>query len=175
MKTLRLASPAAAAASALLGCACSTCAVGGSLAIRPPSAGATSGRLRGLWTKVGAASSSSSSSSITRRSRRRFGARLPEVEPWPAKRPRLLLLAPLLLGMTPWPSVSCWPPYHQWSAAVDCHLRRCWCTDNTEQRCPLVGPLLSGAPCWVPVKHTQSPGQCLRCTKQRRKVVRRRV
>ena len=52
----------------------STCGAGGSLVTPPVVAGATSGRLRGIRTNVGAASSSSSSSAVIRTSRRRFGA-----------------------------------------------------------------------------------------------------
>ena len=88
-KTLLLARPAAAAVSTLSGRACSAgaCAAGGSPAARPPSAEITSGRLHGLQTRVGAAPSSSSLSSTTQRSRRRFGARVLEAEPWPVKGP----------------------------------------------------------------------------------------
>ena len=63
------------------GCLCpppsrvgSVCGAGGSLVTRPASIGATSGRLRGLRTKDGAALSSSSSSSSILTSQRRFGA-----------------------------------------------------------------------------------------------------
>ena len=87
VKTLRLTRPAAVATLPLLSCACLMCAVGGSWATRPPSAGATSGRLWGLRTRVGAVSSSSSSSSTNRRSRWRLGTRLPEAEPWPVTGP----------------------------------------------------------------------------------------
>ena len=145
--------------------ACSTCAMGGSSMVRPPSARATSERLRGLQTKVEAASSSSSSSSsssTTRRSRRRFGARLPKAEPCPVKGPRAVPAgaAPawddlLAIGLLPTTLSSV-------VGSVGYHLHRCWCTSNTKPRCPSVGPLWSGAPCRVPVIDTPSPGQCLR-------------
>jgi hypothetical protein len=86
VKTRLLARPAATAASVPPGRACSTCAAGGSSATRPAWPGATSGRLRGLRTKVGAASSSSSSSTILT-SQRRLGARLSKVDPWPITGP----------------------------------------------------------------------------------------
>ena len=81
---LRLAPPAATTGCAWSGCACSigACAAGGSSADRSLGVGTTSGRLRGSQTRFGAASSSSSSSSTTRSSRRCFGARAPEAEPW---------------------------------------------------------------------------------------------
>ena len=82
------------------------CTVGGSTAVRPPTARTSSGRLCGLRTRVGVASSSLSSSSMTQSSHRCFGV-------WPPK-PSLVQWrflvpirpAPPLLGMALWPSVS---------------------------------------------------------------------
>jgi hypothetical protein len=182
VKTLRLARPAAAATSALLRRACSTCAVGGSSVIQPPSAGATFGRLRGLRTKVGAASSSSSSSSTTRRSRQRLGTQLPEAEPWPVKGPRaapagatLAWDDPMAIGLLP-ATLSSVVGVGQLSSLAP---RMCFpqrppsggkkrCTGNTEQRCPPKDLLRSGAPCRALMIHTLSPGQCLRSANQRR-------
>ena len=98
MKTLLLARPAAAAASVPTGRACSTCAVGGSSTTRPPSPWATSERLRGLRTKVGAASSSSSSSLTILTSQWRLGARLSEVDLWPITGPAAAPLGAALAG-----------------------------------------------------------------------------
>ena len=98
VKTLRLARPAATIALALSGHACSAeaWAVSRSLVGQPPTAEATSRRVRGLRTKFEAASSSSSSST-TRRSQWRFGARLLEAEPWPVNGPRVA--SPGLAGL----------------------------------------------------------------------------
>ena len=74
MKNLLLVLPAATAVSAPPRRLGSTCAAGGSLVTRPVSIDATSGWMRGLRTKDGAANSSSSSSSAILMSRRRFGA-----------------------------------------------------------------------------------------------------
>ena len=75
-KNLLLVLPVAAAASAPPSHVSSVCGAGGSLVTRQASIGTTSGRLRGLRTKDGAASSSSSSSSVILTSRRHFGASL---------------------------------------------------------------------------------------------------
>ena len=81
VKNLLLVLPTAAAAFVPPGHIGSTCAASVSLVTRPASIGATSGWLRGIWTKDGAVSSSSLSSSTILTSRRRLGAWL--VEPWP--------------------------------------------------------------------------------------------
>ena len=73
MKNLLLVLPVAAAAAVSPTRVGSACGAGGLLVIRSAVAGATSGRLRGLRTKEGAASSSLSSSAILT-SRQRFGA-----------------------------------------------------------------------------------------------------
>ena len=120
---------------------------GGSLVIRSAVAGATSGWLRGLRTKEGAASSSSSSSAI-RTSRRRFGAWLLSAGSASAGD------GSIANGLFPLPCP-------RWSGRDGSDLPRCWCIEHTEQRRPLAGPPPQDSPYQVPVTRTLRTDQRL--------------
>ena len=130
VKNLLLVLPAAAVAPVSPTRVGSVCGAGRSLVIRPAVAGATSGRLRGLRTKDGAASSSSSSSSAIVTSRQRFGA-------W------LLSAGSASAGGGSTAS----PRWSGWDGSAP---PRYWCIDDTMQRRPLAGPPPQDSPYQVP-------------------------
>ena len=147
MKNLLLVLLAAAAAPVSLTRVGSACGASGSLVIRSAVAGATSGRLRGLRTKEGAASFSSSSSAILT-SRRRFGA-------W------LLSAGSASAGADPLPVAFSPLPCPRCSGRDGSAPPRCWCIDDTEQRRPLAGPPPQDSPYQVSVTRTLHTDQRL--------------